>query len=152
MKLEINPESTAECQLAIRMLSAVVGAPFVEPAAVVAEQEPVANVAEAWPFKDIAEEAPVADKPKRGRPAKVKEYPVMTATEVLSRQTPQVQPLTIDDLRAALQRFTAAEGMPAGIDLLKGFDCARISELAEKDELTKFAFVAKCPAPVVEAA
>lgn len=62
------------------------------------------------------------------------------------------EPITIDDLRAALQRLTARDGVPAGIEVLKGFGCSRVSELAEKSEEDKAAFVAKCPAAVAEAA
>ena len=41
--------------------------------------------------------------------------------------------LTLDDVRAKLQAFTVAKGVPEGIALLKKFEAARISELpAEK--------------------
>ena len=48
-----------------------------------------------------------------------------------SEATPVVasEPLTLDDVRAALQAFTATQGVPAGIALLKEYDAARISEL-----------------------
>ena len=36
---------------------------------------------------------------------------------------------TLDKLRSALQSYTERKGMPAGIELLKDFDCARVSEL-----------------------
>jgi hypothetical protein len=49
--------------------------------------------------------------------------------------------LTVDDVRAALQKFTGAKGMPAGIDMLKEFGAARISELKAE----RFGeFIAKC--------
>jgi len=48
---------------------------------------------------------------------------------------------TIDDVRAALQAYTAKHGVPAGIDLLKGFGAARISELKDADYA---AFVEQC--------
>jgi cellulase/cellobiase CelA1 len=70
---------------------------------------------------------------------------VFTESSTAATADAKATPLTIDDLRAALQRFTAANGMPAGIELLKGFDCARISELAEKGDDVKAAFIAKCP-------
>ncbi|HEX3139921.1 MAG TPA: hypothetical protein VHQ87_07690, partial [Rhizobacter sp.] len=87
-------------------------------------------------------------KPKEDTPAATPGPEV--ASPAANTDPVQAQHLTIDDLRAALQRFTAAHGMPAGIELLKGFECARISELAEKGDDVKAAFVAKCP--VMEAA
>lgn len=48
---------------------------------------------------------------------------------------------TIDEVRAALQQFTASKGVPAGIELLKKFGAGRISELAEGDYAS---FVAEC--------
>ena len=39
------------------------------------------------------------------------------------------QPITLDDVRAALQALTATQGVPAGVELLKKYDAARISEL-----------------------
>lgn len=48
---------------------------------------------------------------------------------------------TLDDVRAALQAFTAAKGVPAGIELLKEFGAARISELKAENFA---AFIGKC--------
>lgn len=48
---------------------------------------------------------------------------------------------TLDEVRSALQQFTAAKGVPAGIELLKKFNAGRISELAEGDYAS---FVAEC--------
>lgn len=39
------------------------------------------------------------------------------------------QDYTLDDVRAALQSFTASKGMPEGIAVLKSFQAARVSEL-----------------------
>mgnify|MGYP003350066597 CR=1 FL=1 len=50
-------------------------------------------------------------------------------------------PATLDDVRAALQAFVGQNGMPAGLELLKEFDCARISELSA-DQYA--AFMARC--------
>lgn len=51
--------------------------------------------------------------------------------------------LTIDDVRAALQRYTAVHGMPDGIALLKNYGAGRISELGlEQYPL----FIAECDA------
>jgi len=38
--------------------------------------------------------------------------------------------LSVDEVRAALQQFTAAKGVPAGVALLKEFGAGRISELS----------------------
>ena len=50
---------------------------------------------------------------------------------------------TLDDVRAALQGFVGKNGMPAGLELLKEFECARISELST-DQYA--AFLARCAA------
>lgn len=99
-----------------------------------------------------AKTAPSAPEKKRGRPAKPKEEaaapvekPVDAETApTVSAATTEPAPAkeaTIDDVRAALQGFTAKNGVPAGIDLLKEFGAARISELKEADYA---AFVEKC--------
>lgn len=44
-----------------------------------------------------------------------------------------VKQLTLDDVRGALQQFTAEKGVPAGVELLKKFNAGRISELAAAD-------------------
>lgn len=50
-----------------------------------------------------------------------------------SESAPPSTNLTLDDVRAKLQAFTVAKGVPEGIALLKKFEAARISELpAEK--------------------
>lgn len=48
---------------------------------------------------------------------------------------------SLDDVRASLQAFTAAKGVPAGIEVLKKFNAGRISEL---DESNYAAFVQEC--------
>lgn len=61
----------------------------------------------------------------------------------------QAADLTIDDVRAALQRYTAVQGMDDGIALLKSYGAGRISELGlEQYPL----FIAECDAPAQEAA
>jgi hypothetical protein len=100
--------------------------------------------------KPVVEPAP--EQPKRTRRTKA-EIEAAKAEEAANNPAPQpaAQPATtippateqpaasisIDDLRAALQGYTSAKGMPAGIELLKKFGCSRISELAAKDEATK---------------
>jgi len=51
---------------------------------------------------------------------------------------------TMDNLRDALGKLTNAKGLPAGIELLKSFDCQRISEMAAKDLVTQLKFIAQC--------
>lgn len=87
---------------------------------------------------DAAEpvEKPVDTLPAE-EPAQEEAAPAEAAAESPS------EPLTIDSVRAALQQFTAAKGVPAGIELLKKFGAGRISELEEGDYA---AFVAECAA------
>jgi hypothetical protein len=68
------------------------------------------------------------------------------ATQPLPAAEQPAAPVSIDDLRSALQTFTSAKGMPAGIDLLKKHGCSRISELAAKDNTVKQAFLAEAAA------
>lgn len=58
-----------------------------------------------------------------------------------SGQAADPAPLTIDDVRAALQRYTAANSMPLGIALLKNYGAGRISELREDQYAL---FIAEC--------
>lgn len=90
--------------------------------------------------------APTPEKKTRAKKS------VATAGEVPTSSTPAAdtaasaasstdKPLTLDEVRAALQAFTAAKGVPAGIELLKKYNAGRISELAEENFA---AFVADC--------
>lgn len=56
---------------------------------------------------------------KRVRKSKVIDTPIVE----------DIKELTLDQVRAALQLFTAEKGVPAGIDILKAFNAGRISEL-----------------------
>jgi hypothetical protein len=56
---------------------------------------------------------------------------------------PTAESFTIDDVRAALQRYTAANSMPQGIALLKNYGAGRISELRE-DQYSLF--ISECDA------
>lgn len=62
-------------------------------------------------------------------------------TATATTASPTDKPLTLDEVRAALQAYTASKGVPAGIELLKKYGAGRISELAEGDFA---AFVADC--------
>lgn len=66
--------------------------------------------------------------------------PEISAVE---HEEPPAKAYTIDDVRAALQGFTAQHGMASGIDLLKNFGASRVSELKVGDYA---AFIAGCGA------
>jgi hypothetical protein len=79
--------------------------------------------------------------------SKAAQHPATSTAETLPPSAGQPNtPVSIDDLRSALQAYTSAKGMPAGIDLLKKFGCSRISELAAKDDGTKQNFMAEAAA------
>jgi hypothetical protein len=145
MQLHIDLTSAHECVIALRILNSLMPAT----AAVAAPPAPQPVVEPVVEAAAPAEPEPEVEKPKARKPKAKEEAPV-AETPPWVEAAPKAQPLTIDDLRAALQRFTAKEGMPAGIELLKGFGCNRISELAEKPDAMKGDFVAACP--VLEAA
>lgn len=84
------------------------------------------------------EPAPVAEEPKA---EPVTEAAAASTSESADAAKVPAAASTIDDVRAALQAYTAKHGVPAGIDLLKGFGAARISELKDADYA---AFVEKC--------
>lgn len=106
---------------------------------------------------DAADPTPAFEKAKRGRKAKVEveapePEPITSGDEwkmPQPAQAPVAEPApapaapapTLDQVRAALQQFTAEKGVPAGVELLKKFSAGRISELAEADYA---AFVAEC--------
>lgn len=83
----------------------------------------------------------------RGRPRKAPTHAELASTvgpDVEPEAEPEpAKPLTVDDVRAALQGFTAAKGVPAGLALLKTFGASRISELKAEDYA---AFVKGCAA------
>lgn len=104
------------------------------------------------PVVIVAEDAPVKRGPGRPRKAKIAApegtlaAAVDSAREAEEVETPPAEPakpLTVDDVRAALQGFTAAHGVPAGLALLKTFGASRISELKAEDYP---AFVKGCAA------
>lgn len=77
---------------------------------------------------------------KRGRKAKA-EVEAEAPAEPADEATDNDNPPSVDDVRAALQDYTVAHGIPAGTALLKEFGAARISELNEGDY---HAFVKRC--------
>ena len=58
--------------------------------------------------------------------------------------TESARPITIDQLRAALQTFTAKNGIEAGMPLLAKYNARRISEMVEQSEADKNAFIEEC--------
>lgn len=88
--------------------------------------------------KKLEEPTPVAEEPQ---PEPITEAAAVSTSESADAAKVPAAAATIDDVRAALQAYTAKHGVPAGIDLLKGFGAARISELKEADYA---AFVEKC--------
>jgi hypothetical protein len=79
-------------------------------------------------------------KAKKSAPTKQAATEAAPSTSAASADAPA---LTLDEVRAALQQFTASKGVPAGIELLKKYNAGRISELAEENFA---AFAAECAA------
>lgn len=94
---------------------------------------------------EAAEEAAPAPVKKRGRTKpEIREEPVFEAAPEpapIAEPAEVAIPLTIDDVRAALQSYTAKAGIDGGIQLLKNFGAQRISELKAGDYA---AFVEAC--------
>lgn len=145
----VAPTTDAQPEVAINPGSAASGsASFTEGSAVTEGADEASTVAESAPS------APV-EKTKRGRKPKAEAAQPVVEQEAdeAQQELPLVEPtaepakpakpLTIDDVRGALQQFTASNGVPAGVALLKEFEASRISELAEDRYVD---FVARCAA------
>ena len=94
----------------------------------------------------VAEQAPAAPVKKsraKKEAAPVVELEAPAEEPELELAEPEAKTYTLDEVRAALQQFTAKSGVPAGIDLLKSFNAGRISELDADDYA---AFVERCAA------
>ena len=106
------------------------------------------SAAEVSPPTTSAAPAVTEQKCGRGRPRK--ETPQESAVPAVDEQAPaepaqeSAQPITIDDLRAALQVFTAKNGIEAGMPLLAKYNARRISEMVEQSEADKAAFIKEC--------
>jgi len=87
---------------------------------------------------------------KRGRGRPRKETAQESTAPAVEEQAPaepaqeSAQPITIDQLRAALQTFTAKNGIEAGMPLLAKYNARRISEMVEQSEADKAAFIKEC--------
>ena len=105
-----------------------------------AEGAPTAN--------EAAASAVTEQKRGRGRPRKeaVQESTAPAVEEQAPAEpaTESAQPITIDQLRAALQTFTAKNGIEAGMPLLAKYNARRISEMVEQSEADKAAFIKEC--------
>lgn len=99
-----------------------------------------------------ASAAPAVTEQKRGRGRPRKETAQESTAPAVEEQAPaesateSAQPITIDDLRAALQVFTAKNGIEAGMPLLAKYNARRISEMVEQPEEAKAAFIKECQA------
>lgn len=148
MQITFDTTNPADLALLDKLLTLAVAAPTpaTPVAAPVAVADDLQKVEATQPAAEPAAE-PVAEKPKRGRKPKAEQpEPVAEVDErqlELPEPVAEAKPLTIDEVRAALQQFTAAKGVPAGIELLKKFNASRISELAEDNYAS---FVAECAA------
>lgn len=110
------------------------------------------------PSVEAAAPAPTPAAKRRGRPPR-KEVEVVEEPEAADAAEPEpdqlglpeIEPepeaadkeLTLDDVRSALQQFTAVKGITAGVALLRSFNAGRISELAADNYA---AFVKECAA------
>lgn len=128
----------ADLQMVVQMLSNLELAPIVEANISVAPAAPEAAPA---PTKR-GRKAKVQDEPEVA-PVEAPEAPVVDENQIdlpLEEAAPAKE-LTVDDVRGALQAFTTAKGVPAGIELLKKYGAGRISELKSKDYA---AFIGEC--------
>jgi hypothetical protein len=80
---------------------------------------------------------------KKEEPAPVTEEAAVSTSESADAANVPVASFTIDDVRATLQSYTAANGVSKGVALLEEFGAKRISELKAEDYA---AFVEKCGA------
>ena len=99
-----------------------------------------------------ASAAPAVTEQKRGRGRPRKETAQESTAPAVEEQASaepakeSAQPITIDDLPAALQVFTAKNGIEAGMPLLAKYNARRISEMVEQPEDAKAAFIKECQA------
>ena len=74
--------------------------------------------------------APVKTRAKKEAAVQVeKQAPTDAPTADTESSSTTEAALSLDDVRAALQAFTASNGMPEGIAVLKSFQAVRVSEL-----------------------
>ena len=100
---------------------------------------PGAGAGDAAGAEAVAAAVDVPAATRRGRKPKEAVVPEGEPETAPAAEPPALTPastgavLSLDDVRAKLQAYTVAKGVPEGIALLKKFEAARISELpAEK--------------------
>lgn len=91
----------------------------------------------------VKERKPRAKKEETPVPAPVTEEAAVSTSESADAAKVPAASFTIDDVRATLQSYTAANGVSKGVALLEEFGAKRISELKAEDYA---AFVEKCGA------
>lgn len=103
--------------------------PSASPAPEKAPRKPRAKKEEVAPAPEVksGQEWAAAGKSASTQEASAPEEP--TPSTSAPAETADTKPLTLDEVRSALQQFTAKHGVPAGIELLKEFNSGRISEL-----------------------
>lgn len=135
---------------------------LVNEAPVVAKVEPVAQITEPVPATNYREET---GKAKRGRPKKEEATPaafpepdpipepvIAQAVEKLADAIDAdaiitvVPTPTLDELRAALQKFAVKFGMAEGTALLQKYGVARVSEIMNLEVAKQHEFVVACNA------
>lgn len=114
----------AECEAPVPSQPPAPSQPPVETPAQTASEAPSA------PSMEEAATTPAKRGRKPKNEPKTEPEAVQSEPEPVVVAEPEVKALSIDEVRAALQQFTAAKGVPAGIDLLKEFGAGRISELS----------------------
>lgn len=88
-----------------------------------------------------AAEAAKLKKPRKSK-SETKPEPVVEAPKAEAKTLD----LSVDALRAAIQAYTKENGLQAGGELLRAFNCARISELADQPDAVKIEFLTKAEA------
>lgn len=137
--LQFSVEEKAQPQVATNSGTTGSGSSLSDEASGVSES--AAPAAAPAPVKEKkAKKSAVAEQPK-SEPASTEDAPTQEAAPEVRSGQEWAKAATLDDVRAALQTFTAANGVPAGIELLKKYGAARVSELAEANYA---AFLADC--------
>lgn len=168
VSFELDKVTEAEAHQVVRLLDTKFPGMLAGPGGVLPSQPPVFTHTEKPIFNlepvkaDGAIPDPQPEAKRRGRPKKEvaaepevpTQAPSGAAVDAAPSPEPPSQPaaageakvLTVDELRAGLQKFTVKHGMVKGKELLDSFGCARVTELAEKGAEVHAQFMAKCDA------
>lgn len=135
----VNPTDPADLNAAIQFLNGLV--PMEQRDAV---RSPSAKPLGVVPVEALDDPQPEKRKPGRkpkqevaaepgGKPEYSTSAPTTASSETATTSAPAAPSLSLDDIRAALQKYTQKHSIEAGIELLKKFGAQRVSELpAEK--------------------